>query len=128
MLIGIGGDVQVFDDYVVGPSTAYSTVEDAGRLAEADSLAFSLVVEDVDVGGTANVTIEHSGDGRHWQPKTSIPTLASPVFPGIRTTVVGYDVSGTPSLGFVRFSFFWTGSTTKGRVKISASFRYVARP
>lgn len=98
----------VFDDITLATSSApaYSDERWVQRLGTFDQLAVAVVVDHPDVaGGTINVYLEHSADGRLWDTKSALPLVTGAIVSGGQTQLAGGDSSGLPNLAFVRLRF-----------------------
>ena len=75
--------------------------------------------------------VEHSGDGRNWVAKQTVPEVGgsggAAILAGQVSTAYGYDNGTLPSLPFVRLKVRLT-TTTSAHVKVYATGRDHAQP
>lgn len=117
--------VLCFNDYVMGATPVYSasTLDDV--LGRYSTWVFQVVV--TRVGGIApriTMWLEHSADARLWKEKGGMPAVSSETISASTTNVfVGADVSGVPSLDYVRLKINLEGTGPRAMVSVWACAR-----
>lgn len=131
----LGSTILVMNDYVPPTASAsapaYSGAEVSGELGRYDQVALSITVDDADAGGGyVNLVAEHSADGEVWVPLITPgapplePLMKFPVF--YSNKALGQTELPANALAFVRIGFYFTGTTTSGRVRAQATGRGAA--
>jgi len=122
--------ITAFDDFVVGTTDVYTRAEFNTQLALYGKIAFQAVVDQVTGTGTLTlaVRIEHSGDNRNFQNKSSGSSgelLIDPLSTTNTTVGFGYDTEATivPLLSFARLKLTLGGTTPEAHVKIHVTAR-----
>lgn len=120
----------VFDEYVEGTSTVYTSSEYDDELGSADQLAIHCVIDKQNNSGGAGglqVQIQHSGDSRYWLPKYAgsgeISAASNVPATGTTANLGGYDQGDTPSFNFVRLAITLVSPCTSAHVRISVTGR-----
>jgi hypothetical protein len=118
----------VFDDFVMGATTVYSSSNFNEVLGSADQLALIAVVDSYSGGAAPSITVQLqvSGDGRNWQNKNSTAEInAKPVSTTATTVVSGGDGGTNPAMGFMRLavSLFSGTAPPNAHVRIGACGR-----
>lgn len=109
-----------FDDFVVGALPTYSSTALDTILGRFDRLAVQLFASQVG-GISPRITLwfEHSADGRRWAEKGSVPAISSEVIaPSTTNVFAGEDISGVPSLTFVRLRINLEGTAPRAVVRV----------
>ena len=119
----------VFDDFILGVTSSfavYTKDELSAPLGAYDIVAVQLVVDTpVAAAATLVVNQQHSADAKNWLQKGSTPivSLDLTTAPPPPFSAMGADVTGVPSLAFVRFELYFTAGTPKVRVRLYATLR-----
>jgi len=118
----------VFDEYIEGTSSVYSSQEWNALLGSADKTALH-AISDTQSAGSGNpslsVQLEVSGDGRNFTAKNGTAEIngATITVGSGQISSLGTDAGTTPSLGFARLKVTLGGSTPKVHVRIYACGR-----
>jgi hypothetical protein len=130
-------NAKVFDDYVPDATSfgnaVFTSETEIARLGQADQIAIHAIVDNIDgEGGTLNVQIEHSGDGRNWMTKNKDPEVT---VTNLKKNVSNQDwgsdpnknSNGQPLLTYVRLRIWFENKTKAGHVKVHVTQRDQAR-
>lgn len=117
--------VLCFNDYVLGATPVYSASTFNDVLGRYSTWVFQVVV--TKVGGISpriTMWLEHSADARLWKEKGGMPTVSSETINANTTNVfVGADLSGIPSLDYVRLKINLEGTGPRAMVSVWACAR-----
>ncbi|APR86500.1 Hypothetical protein A7982_11849 [Minicystis rosea] len=112
----------VFNDFVVGTGSTYTTSEHNKLLGSAGKIAFQVVGDQVSgTSPTLTLQIEHSSDGRNWSNRSGTAEINAQSLSSSATNVLfASDAGATPLLGFVRLRIALGGTSPNAHVKITA--------
>jgi hypothetical protein len=124
----------VFDEFIDnGAVVSYSSILHASDLANGRQIGVIAVCSQISVPGTTTltVTLEHSGDGQRFTPKTTLMnavvlgTLGSQPSGSLAIRTAGESAPVAPTLRFVRFAITLSQATgvPSAYVKLAASVR-----
>ena len=118
----------VFDDIVQNTTDVYTEAAHNGLLGSADRMSFQVISNVFTGGPSLTVAVQHSADGRTWQPRSSVPEIDRDLLNWTDTNnhVVFYDTAASVGC-LVRLRIALGGSATV-RVKITACGRSRYRP
>lgn len=110
----------VFDDFVVGTTSVYTSEDWNDKLGLANKLAIQAVSDQVSgTSPTLTVQIQHSCDQRNWLDKSGTAEInAESLSPTASNVDFGNDSGSTPNLGYVRLKISLGGTTPVAHVKI----------
>lgn len=113
----------VFDDIVQNTTDVYTDAAHNGLLGSADRMSFQVISNVFTGGPSLTVAVQHSADGRTWQPRSSVPEIDRDLLNWTDTNnhVVFYDTAASVGC-LVRLRIALGGSATV-RVKITACGR-----
>ena len=113
----------IFDDFVVGTTSAYTGAQHNDRLGRYDRFAVQVVADQPSGAVPMTVVLEHSGDGRNWERKGSSVNISFTTSTSATWIEFGSDADTSPSLGFVRLRIDLTGVTPSVHLKIFLTAR-----
>ncbi len=115
----------VFDDFVVGTASAYSTPEADLLLGTPDRFAVHAVVDQVTgTSPTLTVQVEHGSDGRNWSSKSGTPEINVQSLSAAATNqFTGVESGASPSHTRVRLRVALGGTSPQAHVKLYVTGR-----
>ncbi len=118
----------VFDEFVVGAVTVYTSPAHNDLLGRTERLAIQAVVDQVTgTSPTLLVRQEHSSDQRNWSDKSGTAEIpATAITAGSTNVLTGYEVGTNPSHGYVRLEITLGGTTPQAHVKLWVTGRDLA--
>jgi len=119
---------KVFDDFITAAQQAVEIIATSSQydsiLAKFDTIMIQAVVDSGDGNSTLRVFQQHSSDGKTWDYKNDgLLLFGVPITVGAITADMGMDLSGVPSLAFVRLTLQMDSGPTKARVRLYVTAR-----
>jgi len=116
----------VFDDLIIGGASVLTPSRYDAGLGQFDTLSLHAIVDDIDVGGSMSVFVDHSGDGVHWYTKSAgSAVLTATLAAGVTASKTATEPAGELSMAFVRLRLALT-TTGRARVRLYATGRDAA--
>lgn len=115
----------VFDDFVVGTTTVYTSPIYEDTLGTADRLAIQAVADQVS-GSSPRLTVqvEHGSDGRNWTAKSGTPEINNiAIDTGSTVTLTGTEPGTNPSHTRIRLRIALAGTAPQAHVKLYVTGR-----